>query len=571
MSSTGLSPLVHELRAIRSRFGPRAASQRRELLRRAAEVELTDARRLGAYHDLLLFAVAHPDDDEVLERAEAELQRVAAAATNLTARDRGRERLDDSGLAGTVTECAYTIDTMEWLLSRFPGDVEIAWADESAGPGLDEFLPTIAESIERDGVLTWRITTEGWFEMSRGSHPSAPRARCDLTWLVERLRELSCPPGVLDHVVETLDVSVRWTLRGSRTSTTFLRFPPRPIEHQCRALRRGYAFRPLLAMPLASVRKLAPGPAEKLIDTARATLAIRHRETDPITYADPRDVTLVALESGVDVALYGMRPARRLPIETFVGYLAAKNRVPAAYGGAWIFDDRAEIGINVFDAMRGGESARLFGQIMRVYHRHFNVRRFLVDPYQFGADNEEGIRTGAFWFYYRMGFRPVEQETRALARTEWSKHRADPAYRASAAVLKRLTVCKLALDVQPRRRGAAGAPDLADVSLAATRIIGERFDGDRSAARRWARRRLAALAGAGGRERWLPEERDAFERLGLLAAMAPDLPHWPADDQRALVGLLRAKGGPRERDYAMRVQKHARLRAALHDLAASVQ
>ncbi|MCP3902336.1 MAG: hypothetical protein GY715_01765 [Planctomycetes bacterium] len=565
MSGLNLQQLIHELRAVRTRFGTRAASRRRDLLKAGAQLRLNDSRRLGIYHDLLLFAVAHPDDEDVRERAEAELERVAAAATDLTARDRGGEHLDDSGLAGSVVECAYTLATIEWLLSRFPEDVEIAWTDESAGQGLDEFLPVCCEPVERDGVLSSRVSTQEWFELSRGSH-----RRGDLAWLVEQLRRLACPAPVLDQVVETLDMRVRWTLRGPRTSTTFLRFPDRPIEHQVRSLRRSYVFRPLLAMPLPAVRRLAASPAERLIDTARATLAIRHRETDPVCYADPRDVTLVSLERGVDVALFGMQPDRRLPIETFVGYLAAKNRVPAAYGGAWIFDDRAEIGINVFDVVRGGESAQLFGNIMRVYHRHFNVQRFLVDPYQFGADNEEGIRTGAIWFYYRMGFRPVDPELRALARAEWAKRRADARYRAPAAVLKRLTGSKLVLDVQPRRRGASGAPDLADVSLAATQFIGERFDGDRQAARRWSRRRLAGIAGATGRGRWPAPERDAFDRLGLLAAMVPDLAHWPADDQRALVGLLRAKGGPRERDYALRVQRHARLRAALHDLAAAV-
>ncbi|NJM51440.1 MAG: hypothetical protein HC843_11690, partial [Sphingomonadales bacterium] len=64
--------------------------------------------------------------------------------------------------------------------------------------------------------------------------------------------------------------------------------------------------------------------------------------------------------------------------------------IPVAYGGGWVFGDRCEIGINVFDDFRGGESALLFGQILRVYRHHYRVRRFLVDPFQFGAGNREG-------------------------------------------------------------------------------------------------------------------------------------------------------------------------------------
>ena len=55
-------------------------------------------------------------------------------------------------------------------------------------------------------------------------------------------------------------------------------------------------------------------------------------ETDPITYANPREVTLVRLERGIDIALFGSVPERRLPIESFFGFVIAKNRVPIGYG-----------------------------------------------------------------------------------------------------------------------------------------------------------------------------------------------------------------------------------------------
>ena len=38
-----------------------------------------------------------------------------------------------------------------------------------------------------------------------------------------------------------------------------------------------------------------------------------------------------ALGRGLDVALFGLLPDRRLPLESFFGYIAARNRVPLAY------------------------------------------------------------------------------------------------------------------------------------------------------------------------------------------------------------------------------------------------
>ena len=34
--------------------------------------------------------------------------------------------------------------------------------------------------------------------------------------------------------------------------------------------------------------------------------------------------------------------------------------------------------------------------------------RFVVEPSQFGGTNKEGLLSGAFWFYYRLGFRPID-------------------------------------------------------------------------------------------------------------------------------------------------------------------
>jgi len=38
--------------------------------------------------------------------------------------------------------------------------------------------------------------------------------------------------------------------------------------------------------------------------------------------------------------------------------------------------------------------------------------------YQVGWQNPEGIETGSFWFYYKLGFRPIDARVRELAAVE---------------------------------------------------------------------------------------------------------------------------------------------------------
>jgi hypothetical protein len=65
---------------------------------------------------------------------------------------------------------------------------------------------------------------------------------------------------------------------------------------------------------------------------------------------------------------------------------------------------------------------------------------------------------------------------------------------------------------------------------------------------------------------WSRDERHAFERMSLVAALVPDLARWPAADRRALALLMRAKGGATERAYALRLDAHRRFRRSLEAL-----
>ena len=53
-------------------------------------------------------------------------------------------------------------------------------------------------------------------------------------------------------------------------------------------------------------------------------------------------------------------------------------------------------------------------------HHLFGARAFSIDPYQLGHDNREGLLSGAWWFYYKLGFRPYDPEVRRVLRGEFA-------------------------------------------------------------------------------------------------------------------------------------------------------
>ncbi len=561
VSTSRRARIFSDLRACSRTFDGSQRARKASLLKQAARHDstLTGPRELAAHHDTLLFIAAFPDNRRVHALAEASLKRLANRLRRENTLDRrALRRLAGSGIAGTFVEYEFTLDSLRWLAQRFPRDIELVWRDESLGETFEELLATLAFGVEYDGLLEPRYSAREWLRLAAGDQD-------EIAWVVrqfDRLLAARCTDAsLLDRIFDSQHLNVRWRLRDPLASRTLCRFPPRPcFVHASRRTTAAPAPAEVIAAPLPRYRKSGMREAGRLIDVARAALAVRSRETDPVAYATPHDVVLHRLERGVDVLLVGMQPHRRLPVEGYVGYVAAKNRIPVAYGGAWIAFDTCAVGINLFDTFRGGESAHLFAQILRVYRGMFGVRTFRVDPYQIGDDNPEAIRSGAFWFYFRVGFRPADPALRRLADREADRIARDRGHRTSPALLRRLALGRMQMNVAETDDPAL---DLGASSLAVTRWIASRFAGNRTLASASAIARVGSVLRASRRRHWPMAERAAFESLALLVGLIPDLRRWPAKDRIALLRLMRARGGSSELAYLRALRAHARLRAAI--------
>lgn len=535
--------LVRDLRSSAVSIGPQSDGQRAERLAMLRRATLPTTRSLAGYVDVLLFLRAHPVGDASDALACAELERVADTLRRAPART--RRALANTGLPFTTTTHAFTHDLLRRMRrSRRYG---VALASLTAAPDrLNETLQFTLPAVERE------ITTVGWSqrELLRELVGDGDR----LGFLLSEFSRLDDRPLLKDHLFDALNVEAVLTPRDREFSIAFNRVDLDPaFRHD--SLLRTFDARELLDRPLPPPRTLVPHERSVAVTAVRDALALLKRETDPSTYMDPRTLRWYVLERGVSVAIYGLAPARQLPLESYVGYTLFKNGYPAAYGGAWVFGRRALFGINVFPPFRGGESGYVLCQVLRVYRRVFGVDTFEVEPYQYGAGNPEGLKSGAFWFYHRYGFRPVDGALRALAEREHAKIAAGRGYRSSLATLRRFTESNVELALTER----ASPSRVADVRERITALIRERWGGDRAAALAACRREFAARAGLKRQPTadaarvldevapWaLAEEIVDPAALTLLVQLLREKPRGPYAYQRLLLDLeaVRRTAGP---------------------------
>jgi hypothetical protein len=540
---------VRELRAALSGFGPGTNARRREALARAAGTGFADAHALADWHDLMLFVRAHPASRGEFAKAGDELRRVANASREIAERGGARDRraLRETGIAWTAVRARFGLAFARWLVARHPGlatldaidDDPVALADAIA-PALPPAQADIAGGGHLDGL--------GIAEAFAGAGDR-------LAWLVRTLDSLAAPPAVREQLFESIGAWTSIALADSALSRTFLRGPAgRP--HVVTRLVREFDVAATVDVPLPRTRTPSLRDRAAAVDASRGAIAVLGRETDAMATTSARDTEVHSLGRGLAIALHAPAPGRAGAFDAHVGFVLYRNGVPVAYGGGWPFAGGCRIGVNVFPAFRGGESAWLFAQVLRAYRQRFRVARFVVEPYQYGAGNREGLESGAFWFYWRLGFRPVVPRVRALAEAEAAKVAADRAYRAPIAMLRRFTTSDIALALEP----GPVPPDPADLAEAASAWLARRGAGDAPHAERLAVRSLQRALGR--RAPASGPERDAWRAWAPLLVQLPAMSRWPARERARIAAILRAKGRD-EFAFQRQLAQSPRLRRAL--------
>lgn len=470
---------VHALQNCLNSFDPETNATRSSCLKYLSSLPFTIHQDLVHYFEALLFILAYPADEAQRTLAEKEMLRISTFLKSKV--KESHPILVNSGLPFTPTKTRFSHDMVRWLLVHPHGTTTLHdFVDPSHS--LNDVLRITLPSIEQPE------TTAGLDNLELMDALKVPPSK-RLPFIINELSRVDELPYVKDHLYDGLQAVVCITPGDKALSKAFNRLP----------VTETYFHKDLQKKidSSAILNASIPAPIQQDISTKEVTVRVvknamllTGRETDPCTYMDENSFRLYQLERGISIAIYGMVPSRQMPLESYVGYTAFKNGFPVAYGGAWIFGERANFGINIFKPYRNGESAFVMAQLLRLYRHVFNIQYFEVEAYQFGLDNPEGIASGAFWFYYRFGFRPLDKQLRAIALKEEKKIKERKGYRTSEKVLVQLTGSNIGLAFG--RKIHAGVQDIA---IRVTKMIGQRYGGDRIRAEQICRRNFLQKSG----------------------------------------------------------------------------
>jgi hypothetical protein len=511
---------VERLRSISQSFGKTAAGAKLRLLEEIARKPRLNDRERRGLASTLDFMRAYPDDAAVL-RGVREL------ATRLPATD---------------IVYAYSYAVLLRLIRLFPGRLEIEWDEVEDDSAILDAVDLLVQPAESQGLEDIYISLRDWIDGSK------PAGKTDLEFLVDLFERSSLPPPVRVFLFENCDLPVRYRGPGSCA----LELPPKRVRYQRRDIERArFPLEPVIKKPIGPVARAG----QRLVDLALQALCARGLEIFPLIYANPADVVLADCGRGLQIALVGVLPEWRSALESLHFFLILKNGTPVAYGPAAALFGSCEMGINLFPEFRGGEIRYIYAQFMRVLHHRLGVEYFLLTRYGMGENNPEAIRTGAFWFYRKLGFRPTNPAVEQLAQAEEARMRSRPGYRSDRRTLHRLSHGEACLDLSNGRRGPF---DFGRFGVALSRHIAGKFEGDRALAERRTAARIGRLLGAGNGR--------ALRNLSPALDMIPDLPRWPRCDRSSLARILKAKDSRSEARAARLIKAHPRLEAALRSI-----
>jgi hypothetical protein len=236
-----------------------------------------------------------------------------------------------------------------------------------------------------------------------------------------------------------------------------------------------------------------------------------------------------------------------------------KNGVPINYIEGISLFEWMEIGFNTFYAYRDGETAWIYSKALHFFHQRTGVRCISVYPYQLGHENDEAIRSGAFWFYRKLGFRPGKPALMALTESEERKIAAKKNHRTSPATLRKLAAGHAFYELDQQPSGLWDTFSTRNIGFAVQRLMASNFGGNAQVMRRLASEAVAKILHL-DLTSWRPLEKTAFENFALVLSLAPEFSEWAETQKQALVEIVRAKAAPDEADYLRLLQQHSALR-----------
>jgi len=561
--ATRAAQLLEQLDSLKLTFSASSGERIERLLKRLERESVTDAESLITLHESLLFLRAYPQSATIVDKTESLLRAFSQRVQEAAAREQDLSSLDHpelSGIAGRDVADTFGYFIVDGLVARYPRQVEFYWEWFEDENRLGQTWPRFLPLLEEDAFVEANIPYRSWLQAARNG-------TAEIVWLLKRFEKLPLRPIAKAELYDSQKLYVQWW-PPYRVTRTGMRLPAKlrsanTFYHREPLLqRRDVSFRDELSKPNFELERLSQVDGETLLNLARDASTVRYRELYGFTHGDPGRVMKVHLGRGVDLFVISLPPGARLPLRAYHAAMIFKNMVPVGYFEGLSLFERMESGFNLYYTFREGETAWLYARTLAVMRQLVGVTTFVLDPYQVGFENEEGIESGAFWFYRKLGFRSTDPRLQELTEKEEVKIRERTTYRTPPATLRKLAVSPMIFELKPTRVGDWDRFHGREIGFAVQREMARRFKGDatemRSAAVRFAERLLKTNT-----DSFSEIEKKIFSDFAVVLLLIRDLEEWKQQEKQMLLQIIQTKAGADEGKYLRLMQKHAKFRRAV--------
>lgn len=550
--------LLDQLDDAKRNFSPGQHQKIVQLLTRLKQIRFKDAETVIRYHEILLFLRAYPQSSRIVHIVDDELSNFAERIEGLANAGVKLDALDEaevSGIVGRPVTDTFNYFIARWLAQRYPTQISLDWDWFENENRLAETWPRFMPLFEEDALVEANIPYQQWLDAARG------RVR-PIAWLVNTFDSLPLSVKEKAELFNSLQLYIAWT-PSFRLSRTGMRLPARQIFFHRQPLiqRRDVSLQAELEASAPEIVRLPVRQGAAVLELARATSTLRYRELYGFTHGDPARVLKTSFGRGVELYITSLPASRRLPLRAYHAAMIFKNGIPVGYFEGLSLFERMESGFNLYYTFRDGETAWLYARTLNVFRHLLGVTVFVLDPYQIGYRNEEGIESGAFWFYRKLGFRPTRRELLQQTVSEEKKIAAKSAYRTPKTVLRKLAAGPMIFELE-RQTGEWDRFQMRNIGLVVQRHMAAHFDGDASRMRGESVRAIARLLGTDLSD-WREVQLPALNDFAVVLSLVSELGQWSVAEKQMLAEIIRAKAGSDESRYLKLMQRHTRLRAAV--------
>lgn len=563
MPSRAVEKLLAELNEAKVVFDERHSKQIEHLLTRLGGESLTDADSLIRLHETLLFLRAYPQSRDILRESESLLRQFAKRLHEATEQGEDLTALDHpemSAIAGRKVVDTFSYYIVRGLIARYRRKVSFYWDWFEDENRLGQTWPRFMLLLQEDSSVEANVPYREWLRAARGQLD-------EVSWLITRFDRLQLKEDEKAELYDSQKLYVEWTppYRSTRTGMRLpakLRGGPTFYHREPLLQRRDVSLVDELNKQSFNLHKLSQSDGQIILDLARDASTTRYRELYGFTHGDAAGVVKAHLGRGVDLFVIGLPPDKRLPLRAYHAAMIFKNQVPVGYFEGLSLFERMESGFNLYYTFRDGETGWLYARTLSVMRKLFGVTTFTLDPYQIGFENEEGIESGAFWFYRKFGFRPTEPGSLKLTEAEEKKISERKGYRTTTATLRKLARSSMIFELEKEGVGDWDRFQIRQVGFAVQQEMAKRFGGDAGKIRAEGVRSAERVLNI-NLQRLSETEKAIFTNFATVTLLIRDFGRWSDAEKQGLLSIIQAKAGVDEARYLKLMSRHDRFRNAL--------